>query len=303
MIRIRKISRYRFSADITGIGYAPSGHKLDIDVFPFSDIRRRSARQKVQATHRYDFHFLLLVIAGNPTQIVDFEPISCKPGSILVVRQGQVHSFGAKLDWEGWLVFFRAEFLPTNPDVHADLFTRNMLDKMPDHLTVGEADFRMIADAITTMAADQRASTKNFELTHLLLRHQLCALILRLQLLNELPVTDAKHHNPALRRFERFRELLEANYAIWHQVVPYANALGCTQKSLNRATQDALGLSAKGTIARRIALEAKRLLAHTNRSIYLIAEELGFDEATNFSKFFRNNSGQSPADFRAIHRV
>jgi AraC-like DNA-binding protein len=247
-------------------------------VFPFSDIRRRSSPQKVQATHRYGFHFL-------------------------VVRQGQVHSFGTKLDWEGWLVFFRAEFLPTDPDVHADLLTRNMLDKMPDHQTIGEADFRMIADAITTMAADQRASTKNMKLTHTLLRHQLCALILRLQLLNEWPVTDARHHNPALRRFERFRELLETNFATWHQIAPYAQALGCTQKSLNRATQDAVGLSAKSTIARRIALEAKRLLAHTNRPIFLIAEDLGFDEATNFSKFFRNNAGQSPAEFRAIHRV
>jgi AraC-like DNA-binding protein len=73
-----------------------------------------------------------------------------------------------------------------------------------------------------------------------------------------------------------------------------------TQKSLNRATRDAVGLSAKDYIARRIVLEAKRFLAHTDRPIYLIAEDLGFDEATNFSKFCRKNVGQAPAEFRAV---
>ncbi|HEX9806690.1 MAG TPA: helix-turn-helix domain-containing protein [Alteraurantiacibacter sp.] len=84
---------------------------------------------------------------------------------------------------------------------------------------------------------------------------------------------------------------------------PYANALGCTQKSLNRATQGLAGLNAKDCSARRIALEAKRLLAHTDRPIYLIAEGLGFDEATNFSKFFRKHAGQSPAEFRTAYRA
>ena len=283
------------------MGYAPSGHKLDIDVLPFSDIRRRSPPQKVQATHRYGFHFLLLVTEGTSTQIVDFEPVSCKPGSLLVLRQGQVHSFGPKQDWEGWLVMFRAEFLPTATDIHTDLLTRRILDHMPTHQTLSEADFRIIAEAITTMAADQRANTDNAKVIHTLLRHQLCTLILRLQILNEWPIFDAMHHNPTQRRFEKFRELIEANFAIWHQIAPYSSALGCTQKSLNRATQASAGQSAKDAIARRIALEAKRLLAHTNRPIYLIAEDLGFDEATNFSKFFRNNTGQSPAEFRAIH--
>lgn len=113
-------------------------------------------------------------------------------------------------------------------------------------------------------------------------------------------------HGPltsAQRRFERFRALLETNYNGWHLIGPYTDALGCTQKSLNRATQEATGLNAKDLISRRLTLEAKRLLVHTDRPIYLIAAGLGFDEATNFSKFFRKHAGQSPAQFREAYRV
>ena len=57
-------------------------------------------------------------------------------------------------------------------------------------------------------------------------------------------------------------------------------------------------MSAKAFIAARINLEAKRLLVHTDWPVALIAERLGFDEATNFSKFFKRESGATPAQFR-----
>jgi AraC-like DNA-binding protein len=289
--------------NIPGLGYAPAGRKLDVDVVPFSDIRRRSPVAKVQATHRYDFHLVLLITEGSPIQMVDFEPAPCAPGALLVLRPGQVHSFGASLDWEGWLVMFRAEFLPVGSDQNAEVLPAHVLDHLPDHQLLDEARHRMAADAISAMATDTRAEVSDLDLLHVALRYQLCALILRLGLTSAAPTAEAKHLGPARKRFERFRTLLEANYSGWHQIGRYADALGCTPKSLNRAAQEATGLTAKDCIARRLALEAKRLLAHTDRPIYLIAEGLGFDEATNFAKFFRRQAGQSPAEFRAAHRA
>jgi AraC-like DNA-binding protein len=61
------------------------------------------------------------------------------------------------------------------------------------------------------------------------------------------------------------------------------------------------GSSAKAYIASRINLEAKRLLAHTAMSIGLISDRVGFDEATNFVKFFKRELGCSPGEFRRQH--
>jgi len=59
-----------------------------------------------------------------------------------------------------------------------------------------------------------------------------------------------------------------------------------------------VGVGAKTFIASRLALEAKRLLVHTEMPISAIAQRLGFDEATNFIKFFRGIEGCTPGEFR-----
>ena len=290
-------------AVIPGFAYSPAGRKLDVEVFPFSDIRRRSLASTVRATHRYDFHLLLLVTEGSPKQIVDFEPVQCSPGSLLALRPGQVHSFGEALDWEGWLILFRAEFLPSGADDHAELLPERMLESMPQHRVLTDLRYRATAEAIAILAADTQAALENRAALHALLRYQLCTLILRLRLFDADQRSEARPLTSTQRRFESFKALLEANYAGWHLIGSYTDALGCTQKSLNRATQEAAGLNAKGMIDRRLTLEAKRLLVHTDRPIYVIAEGLGFDEPTNFSKFFRKHASQSPARFRVAYRA
>ncbi len=63
-------------------------------------------------------------------------------------------------------------------------------------------------------------------------------------------------------------------------------------------TASAISLKQASTIAEMRTLEAKRLLVHTEMPISAIAQRLGFDEATNFTKFFRSIEGCTPGDFR-----
>ncbi|MDQ1923375.1 helix-turn-helix domain-containing protein [Massilia pseudoviolaceinigra] len=96
----------------------------------------------------------------------------------------------------------------------------------------------------------------------------------------------------------RTRLLVEERFAQWHPVADYAGELGYTEKTLARAVMASMGMSAKVFIATRIALEAKRPLVHTDWSVLNIAEQLGFDEPTNFSKFFKREAGCTPMQFR-----
>jgi AraC family transcriptional regulator, transcriptional activator of pobA len=50
-------------------------------------------------------------------------------------------------------------------------------------------------------------------------------------------------------------------------------------------------------IHERIITEGKRLLLYTDKSVKEIANELGFADLTHFSKFFKNQTNQSPTDF------
>jgi AraC-like DNA-binding protein len=50
--------------------------------------------------------------------------------------------------------------------------------------------------------------------------------------------------------------------------------------------------------AARIVLEAKRMLAHTGLPVGTIAQTLGFEETTHFSKFFKRVADLTLGEFR-----
>ena len=95
-----------------------------------------------------------------------------------------------------------------------------------------------------------------------------------------------------------FRDLLEINYHKERHVNKYAEKINITEKRLNQASQKILGKSPKQMIDERLMLEAKRLLAHTNESVKEIGFALGFDEPTNFIKYFRKHSSLTPVEFK-----
>ena len=72
---------------------------------------------------------------------------------------------------------------------------------------------------------------------------------------------------------------------------------------MNQATSKVLGKSPKELIDDRILLEAKRLLVHGNKSIKEIGFELGFEEPTNFIKYFRKHIGKTPMEFREGYSI
>jgi AraC-like DNA-binding protein len=291
----------RAKAKLDQLVYRPRGRELDIEVFLFSDLRRRVTRAEILALYHYSFHTLVCVTEGNVTQLVDFQPVTCSAGSLLVLRPGQVHSFGSDEGWDGWMVLFRAEFLPSETQTTADLLPALALDRLPDHLSLSTRDYQAVSEVITRMRVDAESDASPQDV-HALLRYQLCALLLRLTILQDKHVGTAVARTPGVERFAKFRRLVEQNYAGWHLVSAYAAALACTEKSLTRAALEATGQSAKSVITARIALEAKRLLVHTDRPIYLIAEGLGFEEATNFGKFFRREAGLTPIGFRQQYK-
>lgn len=286
---------------ITRLDYAPSGRTFDVEIFLFSDLARRLSPPKIQASHRYDFHLIILVTDGKPVQQLDFEPIQCGPQSVLIVKPGQVHSFGMETNWDGWLIIFRSEFIPATVDAALNLRPASILNRLPSHIALCREGLQTATQIAVTMARDARDGTPS-EAIHTLLRYQLCTLVLRLGLSTGQPTAAGLQHSPTMKRFARFCDLVEEHFPTWHQVRPYADALGCTEKSLNRSTRNAADLSPKDFISQRIILEAKRLLAHSSQPIYLIAADLGFDEPTNFAKFFRRKAGKTPVEFRDTHR-
>ena len=239
--------------------------------------------------------------------MVDFESIACTQGSLLVLRPGQIQRFDLGSDWQGWMLIFRPEFLqpllqPSSQQkmataLVAELEIFNCLETLPTHLALNGYAQKAVLEGIIRMTGDAQLKSDT-KILHMLLRNQLHALLVRLHLIQ---AGDKKTETSApifLKRFIAYRLAVERNFQCWHQVADYAKYLGCSEKSLSRATHSVVKLSAKAFLSKRVLLEAKRLLSHTDMPISNIADALGFDEATNFVKFFRREADCSPGDFR-----
>ncbi len=133
------------------------------------------------------------------------------------------------------------------------------------------------------------------------LRHSLTAFLLRLAHLAA-GSTAEEEHRPDDTTFTRFRDAVERDFAVNRSVSAYADALGYSRRTLVRAVRAATGETPKGFIDKRVVLDAKRLLAHTDLPIGRVGVAVGFPDAANFSKFFHLHAGTTPVAFRAEMR-
>lgn len=208
------------------------------------------------------------------------------------MRPGQVQQWGDLTQAEGTLILFRQDFLdPATTDgarledPHAPILRRP--------LPHAAAPLRLATDHLT--AEFHALGRLPLEVHTAALRHLLAVLVLRLAHLT----TRAASPAPELdATYLRFRDAVEKDFSRTRRVEDYAEALGYSPRTLSRATLATAGLGAKEFIDRRVVLEAKRLLAHSDRTAARIADQLGFSSATHFNKYFNYRTGQTPIAFR-----
>ncbi|MFF4343254.1 AraC family transcriptional regulator [Kitasatospora sp. NPDC001540] len=295
---------------IIDLAYAnPRRPRLGLEVLGFDELRHRLLRDVARRPSRVDFHQLLLVRGGHGTAMVDFVTHPCGPGTLLHLRPGQVQRFphdpesGALAALDAVLLLFTPVFPPPTAAVTALLD-----DPGPAARQLPPAEYGAFDDAVTGIAAEYgtlgRRGDDADTLTVELLRHLLGALLLRTA---RLPHPDPHPDPPAApapdaELLRAFRREVERSHAVTRSVREYAARLGYSPRTLTRACRAATGLSPKQLVDARVALEARRLLAHTDLPVAAIGRALGFSEPTNFGKFFARETGDTPGDFRRTHR-
>jgi AraC-like DNA-binding protein len=247
---------------------------------------------------------LILCLEGSGKHWVDFFRYDWTPYTIFHIRPGQVQKFRLQPDMEAKIILFTPMFLASEkgaPDRSAcgSLMWRGRPATVlhPPR----RPEWRAIEDVY--LLAEEYRDADGSALSDRVLQLQLQTLIVRLVRISDqaeavLAVPDVAH-----RTYLRFIEALEQRYSHTRRVEDYATALGYTTRTLTRACLVASQLTPKKLIENRVALEAKRLLVHTDLSIKVIAQEVGFGEDTNFVKFFRRVEGVLPSAFRTRFRI
>ena len=223
--------------------------------------------------HRPDFHHLVLVTRGQGTHVVDFVRHTLSPGMVFQVAPGQVHQFGHEPELDAWMVVFRPDAVRAPPRLGSD----------PHRLLPGRLP---LATALIEGLATETTESDGGDASRALIRALLEALSL---------AVDVGPPRPAgAALLDRFLTALEVEFRRAHEVAAYAAILRCSTKTLTRHCLRWAGRSAKRIIDDRVVLEARRSLTHADASVARLATDLGFAEPSQFVKFFRLRTDETP---------
>jgi AraC-like DNA-binding protein len=277
----------------------PSDARLEVEAMAIKDLRKRAPEAHFEQLQRADFYRLIGVLKGSTSPMVDFAHFTAQAGDWLLVRPGQVFRYDFSRAWSGWLLVFRPDSLATAGRNRAseefDLLRR--VEDLPCKHVLHREQHGWMLRSLQQIELDGKL-TQDVPLRNELLRLALAGALLRLSLWQSPDPDSSASRGGGYGNYRRFRQLLEADFSRWHQVQYYANALGMSEKTLSRVCMAAAGVPAKTLINQRLVLEAKRMLAHTTMAVQTIGNELGFEEPTNFVKFFRKTAGVTPLGFR-----
>ncbi|MEV6015438.1 MULTISPECIES: helix-turn-helix transcriptional regulator [unclassified Streptomyces] len=283
---------------------APTGTPAGLEVISLAALRARARARGADlgAPQRPGFHQILTVARGALRQTVDFTGHDVERDSWLWTRPGQVVQWGDLAGAEGTLIAFERDF----PGA-ATVRTVRLDDPHARVLRVpgGEAATSLRVAAAHLEHEFHSPGRLPRDAHGAVLRHLLDVLVLRLAHPDgsdsRVDGSDSRATPPS-ETFLRFRATVERDFAHTRRVDDYALTLGYSARTLSRAALEAAGIGAKEFIDRRVILEAKRLLAHTDLAAAHIADRLGFSSATNFAKYFHQRAGQPPIAFRTAVR-
>ncbi len=235
---------------------------------------------------RPSFTTLLLMRSNRGSHTVDFVEIQGQRNRLALIRPGQVQVWNTSVDFDATLVLSQPVAVSGRK-------------WFPGHVAFCDLDDTGASTASNLIEVLRRQQDRfdNLEPTVRLMTSTFDALV---ALFDQ---ADTQKHQSALPEvYLAYRDAIETSLSNRDDVVDYARDLGYSPRTITRACLSATGQTAKQVLTDRLVLEAKRLAVHSTIPIASISAQLGFSEATNFTKWFIRNTGQTPTRFRDLHR-
>ena len=248
--------------------------------------------------HRHNYYTVIWSLTATGRHVIDFKEYPLSPGHVFFVSPDQVHQVITDPGPTGFVILFTPEFLEKNSirnDFIANLKLFRNSDETPP-LPLSERMAEKLTGYVEQMLTAFRGQADMFL--------EIAGACLKLFLIE---CNTSCTLNPGLNTqgievgrtlVGSFKAIVEKNFTTWHQVKDYASALYVTPNYLNEVIRTAMNVPAKEFIQTRLTVEAKRMAVFTEKSGKEIGYDLGFDDPSHFSKFFKNHTGQTLQEFR-----
>jgi AraC-like DNA-binding protein len=241
--------------------------------------------------HRHNFYMICLVIKGAGTHVIDFEKIDIRPNRLFFLQPEQVHFWQINPKSSFAVVQFSADFL-------TGLIDYNRIPAI--HISHGSFfDLQEDSSAffLSILQRIQFESVHNKLNSDKIIQASIFILLAGIERLMKSASVNKDKSNKYLI-LENFKKLVNDKFREIATITELAGHLHITPNYLNIVVKETTGQTATDLLRKRKILEAKRLLINERLDVVQIAFELGFKDASYFSRYFKRATGQSPTGFR-----
>jgi AraC family transcriptional activator of pobA len=288
--------------------------RLEPALFPFSDyavnpqeglhIAMLEERNKVpgnrQRPHRHDFYQIFWITRGERLFSIDFDRFPVRVASLVFVPPGAVHTFGTLESMSGYMLSFQQDFLEAQGltiDLFQDCPAFDPAHFLPVLQVTPPIELR-VTHCMEQIFAEFSSKQHGYQTATAALLRLLFVEISR-ALSNYVVSSSFQKYSPLTARF--LRRLHSRPYQI-ASASEASRFLGVSRSWLNQLVRKETGKNLTEHLQGRLILESKRLLAHSDLNISEIAYQLGFEDASYFTRLFRQIVQISPSEFRELHR-
>ena len=261
-------------------------HGLSLKVSRFKEVIKKTE------PHKHDEYYEMIFLAqGEGFHTIEAEQYQVSAPDFYFLKPGQLHFWQFTSIPKGFVIIFREDEFDNLREISLIEMVKTLSETPRIKLQAGQYPQHLLEELFHEFLHPSEYSA---EVIHGLLKALTGRLLqLRGNSNGTLP--------QVLPLYERFTRLLMKEIPRLRKVHEYAGLLHITPQNLNAICKKHSGETAGQLINSQLLLEAKRHILHTSQTINEIADILEFSDASHFVKFFRRNTGVTPAQFRDQH--
>jgi AraC family transcriptional regulator, transcriptional activator of pobA len=262
-------------------------------IFSFEELNHDSAVK--MPPYQKDFYQLSLIIQSeNSSFSINQQQNSSQQNVLYFLSPDHVFSWKRDIVTTGYVCYFKKSFL--------DFFNGN-IDNDFSFFNLTEQNIIVLSDSqVHELQSDFRKLHTELNIPNSyrtqILQSSLLSLLFKCKSLDENMSKNEPKPSEKTKIYNQFKNLVNNCFILDKQVNIYADKLAVRPTYLNEIVKETTGRTAKEVISERVIEEAKKLLHYGTEDVAQIAFYLGFEEPTNFIRFFKTHTNSTPKDYR-----
>ncbi|MEM6893809.1 MAG: helix-turn-helix transcriptional regulator [Bacteroidota bacterium] len=273
----------------------------DFHIHKFSDTP--DSWIKETSIFRSDTYSIILLTKGEAEYKIGLSDYHITDGSIYFQAPQHLRYYNRLSDWEGYVIVFMDSFIDNHPTLRS--------------LVMGFEGFKITSKVLVPLSEAALSETErmfqhlykiSYSESHYRFEKakSLLELIMRQSVEHYTLLYQNQKETKQNRIVKHFEKIVEEHlYEITQNkverlmsIAEIAERININATYLGEVLKKVTGRKPKEILSDRIALEARSLLNNTDMAINEIAYFLKFQDASNFTKFFKQKTGFSPSEYR-----